>query len=826
MAQGFFYTGEEGNLATRRKLYEMMQRQGTSTEPIRHWTQGLARALTGVTGVLGMDKADAEQKRVDQEAMAGILGTARPDTVSGSTGMEATAPAGASPASASVSPSPAASPAAPASFSGGSQEFISQMMPHAQRVAQQTGVDPRIVIAQAALESGWGRRAPGNNFFGIKSHGAPGGNTFATTEVVNGQPIRTRDSFRAYGSMGESADGYAQFLQRNPRYRPMLQAQGLDAQIQALGASGYATDPNYAAKIRQIASGLQLPTAPPAAPRPDSLDGGDGSDPAPMIDGRNLPDSGALAAPDLAGSFDQMRRAAPGPMDPRARSFDQITRAGAGMQPSQAMSPAPSMDSMMAGQQITQPAAPSVDSMMMGQQVARPMQAPMPQPRPNLEPPAGAQQAAARQQIAGMMGLNERDRLMMLRDEQSLAPGEADTLRAGLGGQAPTQQAPQAAAPSANPIARLREMVMGGGSASPAAQAPATAQGQPTASAAAPAAAPAPGDQRARLMQAIMNPNVSPTVRQAALMAYQNSDPAKLEASRLANEAARLGIQSSQRQLAAPVPNSPEALAAQTRAREAEADRMGLTGQARQRYALTGALPDQQSETIPAQIRTREAEAQRLGLRPGTPEYQNYALTGRFRDSPELSSADRRAIMEAEDQVPIIQNTLGQLQRARELNSQAFSGRLAGAATMIGTSGIPGAGLLVDPEKAKASREFNQIMSSQAIEAMSATLKGATTDREMAQFKEILGDPSTPPEIRQRTIDRMITLAERQMQLQQTRVQQLRGRDYFRPGGGQPGTPPAAAGSGPRRINTPEEFSALRSGDEFVAPDGSVRRKP
>lgn len=219
---------------------------------------------------------------------------------------------------------------------------------------------------------------------------------------------------------------------------------------------------------------------------------------------------------------------------------------------------------------------------------------------------------------------------------------------------------------------------------------------------------------------------------------------------------------------------------------------MGLTGQARQRYTLTGALPDQQSETIPAQIRTREAEAQRLGLRPGTPEYQNYALTGRFRDSPELSSADRKAIMEAEDQVPIIQNTLGQLQRARELNRQAFSGRLAGAATMIGTSGLPGAGLLVDPEKAKASREFNQIMSSQAIEAMSATLKGATTDREMAQFKEILGDPSTPPDIRERTINRMITLAERQMQLQQSRIQQLRGRDYFRPGGGQPGATPAA----------------------------------
>lgn len=146
--------------------------------------------------------------------------------------------------------------AAPMTFNGGREEFISTMMPHAQRVSQATGLDPRLVIAQAALETGFGKSAPGNNYFGIKSHGQPGGNMLATTEYEDGARLSTRDSFRQYGGMGESADGYAAFLQQNPRYQQLLASEGLDAQLAALGQSGYATDPNYAAKVGQIARSI------------------------------------------------------------------------------------------------------------------------------------------------------------------------------------------------------------------------------------------------------------------------------------------------------------------------------------------------------------------------------------------------------------------------------------------------------------------------------------------------------------------------------------------------------------------------------------------
>ncbi|AIM40650.1 MULTISPECIES: glucosaminidase domain-containing protein [unclassified Sulfitobacter] len=143
---------------------------------------------------------------------------------------------------------------------GGREAFIEQMMPHAMRVAQETGLDPRIIIAQAAQETGWGKSAPGNNYFGIKSHGKSGGNTFATNEVIDGKTVRINDSFRGYEGMGDSVDGYAQFLQENPRYREMLSAGDLDGQLAALGKSGYATDPNYAQSVGSIARSIQVPT--------------------------------------------------------------------------------------------------------------------------------------------------------------------------------------------------------------------------------------------------------------------------------------------------------------------------------------------------------------------------------------------------------------------------------------------------------------------------------------------------------------------------------------------------------------------------------------
>ena len=79
-----------------------------------------------------------------------------------------------------------------------------------------------------------------------------------TREVVDGKRIKVRDSFRQYDSYDESIADYGYFLQQNKRYKPMLQAATLREQVEALGKSGYATDPKNADKVIAIAKSKQL----------------------------------------------------------------------------------------------------------------------------------------------------------------------------------------------------------------------------------------------------------------------------------------------------------------------------------------------------------------------------------------------------------------------------------------------------------------------------------------------------------------------------------------------------------------------------------------
>lgn len=134
------------------------------------------------------------------------------------------------------------------------EEFYANFLPYATSVSERTGIDPRLVLAQAALETGYGRSAPDNNFFGIKSHGRSGGQELMTSEFEDGEMVRKSQSFRGYDDPARSFEDYASFLLENPRYGDVLAAGDLESQIAAMGESGYATDPDYASKLSQIAS--------------------------------------------------------------------------------------------------------------------------------------------------------------------------------------------------------------------------------------------------------------------------------------------------------------------------------------------------------------------------------------------------------------------------------------------------------------------------------------------------------------------------------------------------------------------------------------------
>jgi flagellar protein FlgJ len=143
------------------------------------------------------------------------------------------------------------------------QSFVHDLWPQAQQAGQQLGVDPRSLIAQAALETNWGRSVPqdaagasSNNLFGVKaSRGWAGPSVTAPTrEYQNGTPTETQAQFRAYSSPSQSLQDYVALLQNNPRYASALNTRGnVQAFAAGLQRGGYATDPDYARKIGAVA---------------------------------------------------------------------------------------------------------------------------------------------------------------------------------------------------------------------------------------------------------------------------------------------------------------------------------------------------------------------------------------------------------------------------------------------------------------------------------------------------------------------------------------------------------------------------------------------
>jgi flagellar protein FlgJ len=143
------------------------------------------------------------------------------------------------------------------------QDFVNDIAPVAKRTAERLGVSPVALVAQAALETGWGKHVihdgdggSTNNLFNIKAQysGWNGESVkVPTLEYREGEAQREMADFRAYNSIEESFADYADFLERNPRYREALNV-GEDPQrfVKELQEAGYATDPHYASKLQQI----------------------------------------------------------------------------------------------------------------------------------------------------------------------------------------------------------------------------------------------------------------------------------------------------------------------------------------------------------------------------------------------------------------------------------------------------------------------------------------------------------------------------------------------------------------------------------------------
>jgi hypothetical protein len=249
----------------------------------------------------------------------------------------------------------------------------------------------------------------------------------------------------------------------------------------------------------------------------------------------------------------------------------------------------------------------------------------------------------------------------------------------------------------------------------------------------------------------------------------------------------------------------------------------------------------------------RASVAEEQGLERGTPEWKSFVLTGKLPSAsasspnvteifdeatgqprkviigpdgsmqpiggvraPEkrdagLSVVEKKAVFESEDSLPALDATVGALERAKALNKKTFEGMTSGLRGSLGTAfspdSLPGqlVGGVVDRGAAEATNEWGNLMNMEAIQAMAATLKGATTNFELEKFVEVLANPSTPPATRERTIERMLTLANQRRQTARDRIKELRSTG-LRPSNGAPA---------PSETVNPQTGDVIDLGDGF-----------
>jgi flagellar protein FlgJ len=230
----------------------------------RMYTSMLDQKISDNFAKRGMGLADALMRQLSNNA--GVAPNADGDAGAGAsaslpgapakqTGLSATPPDGRTPLEIS---SARQYPPRP----GHVQAFQDKLAEHANEASRSTGIPAKFMLGQAALETGWGKReirgADGgnsHNLFGIKAGANWTGKTVevATTEYVNGVPQKRMEKFRAYDSYADSFRDYASLLKNNPRYQNVIaNSQDASTFAQGLQRAGYATDPNYAAKLSRI----------------------------------------------------------------------------------------------------------------------------------------------------------------------------------------------------------------------------------------------------------------------------------------------------------------------------------------------------------------------------------------------------------------------------------------------------------------------------------------------------------------------------------------------------------------------------------------------
>jgi flagellar protein FlgJ len=253
-------------------MYQDMYDDQIAAEISKGRGLGLADRLVQQLRGGGIGGADRESSIATEAASHPTSPTSSTSSISASSATGATRTA---PAASGISGTSASAPAATASTNTNPSacpsttqqlQFAQSLWPEAQQAARQLGVSPVSLVAQAALETDWGRSLPrtsggssSNNLFGIKAGGGWNGASVqnSTREYDSGTTTAVKAQFRSYATPSQCFQDYVSLLQSNPRYAGAL---GTGANTEAFAAAlqrgGYATDPAYASKLGAVATTL------------------------------------------------------------------------------------------------------------------------------------------------------------------------------------------------------------------------------------------------------------------------------------------------------------------------------------------------------------------------------------------------------------------------------------------------------------------------------------------------------------------------------------------------------------------------------------------
>ncbi len=136
------------------------------------------------------------------------------------------------------------------------EDFVQKLMPYAKKAVEGMSMNPLVLLAQAALETGWGKHVPANNnFYGIKAGSSWKGDVqkLSSGEYEDGEYVDRVSSFRAYSDVLESMRDYVKLITGNDRYRHAAKSSfDPDRYFDEIQKAGYATDPRYADKLKAI----------------------------------------------------------------------------------------------------------------------------------------------------------------------------------------------------------------------------------------------------------------------------------------------------------------------------------------------------------------------------------------------------------------------------------------------------------------------------------------------------------------------------------------------------------------------------------------------